>query len=600
MAFKSKAPTRCKDCKVFVPVGGGMTQGPPWVTRCMACWPNAPAPTAPATPVLITRKGANAALRPKGFLGPERFAAYRAAIEGAIWNPDSKTNEVSLDKLSVILGRLEKENFKAEVHPEISASLQALESQTKNQIQEASDRIDEILQSRGLSLYPFQKTGVKWLTSKYGAVLADQMGCGKTPEALMAIPYPSPVLIVCPAVAKGVWESHILKWRPDIVPTILYGRDSFRWPKSGEAIIVNYDILPELQTEEDEEGNQTEPFLPFEIEKGILNGTTVIADEAHKLKNFHSQQTMKFRAISELVRKKEGRIWLLTATPLLNYPPELWSVFQAAGIAQEAFGSWKQFVSFFEGIKGAHGGTIWGKPKPEVADRIRRVSLRRMREDVLPDLPVKTYQDVLVDIDGITKQECDKVWETIRSYPDIDIETAIKAAQTSRSSVISIESWSKNRVAVATAKIPTMLAMIEDYEDQEEPVVVFSSHRAPIDILKDRKGWEVITGDTPSNKRSEIEKNFQAGKLKGIGGTIEAAGVAITLTRAAHAIFVDQSPTPALNNQAEDRLVRIGQTRGVIITILKANHPLDKRIHDILEKKKELIDGSVELSKVTT
>jgi hypothetical protein len=139
-----------------------------------------------------------------------------------------------------------------------------------------------------------------------------------------------------------------------------------------------------------------------------------------------------------------------------------------------------------------------------------------------------------------------------------------------------------------------MLEMIEQYEEGEEPLLVFSAHRAPIDVLKGRPGWRVITGDVSPEQRTEIENEFQAGRLKGIGATIQAGGVAITLTRGSHQIWVDRLWTPALNAQAEDRQIRIGQTRGVLIIHLVAEHALDRKVDGMLASKQRLISETVD------
>jgi SNF2 family DNA or RNA helicase len=152
--------------------------------------------------------------------------------------------------------------------------------------------------------------------------------------------------------------------------------------------------------------------------------------------------------------------------------------------------------------------------------------------------------------------------------------------------------------ALAIAKIPAMLRMVEDFEEQEEPLVVFSAHRAPIDELEKRKGWGVITGDTSPEERSRLEARFQAGDLLGIGCTIRAGGVSITLTRACNALFVDREWTPALNSQAEDRTYRIGQDRPVLITTLVADHPLDLRVTELTTDKQVLIDASVDAARM--
>jgi hypothetical protein len=154
------------------------------------------------------------------------------------------------------------------------------------------------------------------------------------------------------------------------------------------------------------------------------------------------------------------------------------------------------------------------------------------------------------------------------------------------------------RQLLAKAKIPALLEIVESFEEQEEPVIVFSDHRAPIDALASRKGWAVITGETNPADRHRIAGDFQAGQYKGIGLTIDAGAVSITLTRASNMIFVDRSYNPALNDQAEDRAVRIGQTRGVVIQQLVADHRLDIRLQQILDQKQKIITGSVEAATI--
>ncbi len=92
-------------------------------------------------------------------------------------------------------------------------------------------------------------------------------------------------------------------------------------------------------------------------------------------------------------------------------------------------------------------------------------------------------------------------------------------------------------------------------------------------------------------------KDFQAGKYLGLGGTIEAAGEGITLTYAAHGLFVDEEWTPALNDQAIARMLRHGQKKPVTIDVLVANHPLDQRIAEILAGKTAIIEGSVDAAR---
>lgn len=202
----------------------------------------------------------------------------------------------------------------------------------------------------------------------------------------------------------------------------------------------------------------------------------------------------------------------------------------------------------------------------------------------MPELPKKTVQIWPVELSASLKKQCDAALEKIGGADELE-KLITKGA--------SFNDLARIRAALATAKMPAMLELIEELEEQDEPVVVFSAHRAPIDHLAQRKGWAVITGDTSPEERTAIEDRFQAGELRGVGATIKAGGVAITLTRACRAIFVDLDWTPGLNQQAEDRICRIGQKRPVLITVLTAEHPLDERVSELLEEKVGIIDASV-------
>jgi len=272
----------------------------------------------------------------------------------------------------------------------------------------------------------------------------------------------------------------------------------------------------------------------------------------------------------------------------------LWQVLRAAGLEGRAFGSWYEFVRLFQGSKGRFGYD-WGKPSEEVPDRLRRVMLHRRREEVLPDLPTKTRRDILVNsLDRATLAACDHVLSLLkeRGHNLDEMMDATKAAG------VIFEEMSRVRAMLAAAKIPTLIELVEDYEENEEPLVVFSAHTAPIEALGKREGWATITGATSSDERGRVVEKFQSGELRGIAGTLGAMGTGVTLTHAHHVLMVDLAWTPALNSQAEDRCCRIGQDRGVIISRMIVKHPLDERVAQLLTIKQEIIEASVEASSV--
>jgi SNF2 family DNA or RNA helicase len=338
------------------------------------------------------------------------------------------------------------------------------------------------------------------------------------------------------------------------------GRGSFMWPDNGEAIITNYDILP----------TEDHPELAL-----VPAGCTLVIDEGHNAKNPKTSRYQRLELLISQVKGAGGRVFMLTATPLLNRPPELWTLLKLLDVHTEAYGTWGRFCRAFN-----KQGASWGTPTEEAAEGLARVCLRRTKAEVRKDIPPKMYESRLVEV-KLTATEDAEVREAeevlLREGPGVDFNKISKA-----------------RAVLAKAKIPALNELVEAFEDAGEPVVVFSCHRAPIDQLANRGGWALITGDTPPEKRTAIEDAFQRGELKGIGATVRAGGVAITLTKAANTVFVDRDWTPALNMQAEDRLCRIGQTRTVNVIRLVAEDSLDQRVEEIISDKTVIIENSVE------
>ena len=448
-------------------------------------------------------------------------------------------------------------------------------------------------------MYPFQKEGAIFCASKTRCLLGDEMGLGKSVQALMSIPANSPVVIVCRAGIKYNWLEEISKWRPELKATVVSGKDGFYWPDPGEVVIINHDILPKFFTTPSKIAGESNPryaerLKTFRKELLSLNpqasSTFLIVDEAHDFKNYSSQRSKKLKEMCRLVKKSLG----LTGSPLTNRPPELYGVFDVLGIAGETFGSFENFKKLFNATeavvnKSGQKVTVWGMPKPIVPELLKRTMLRRLRSNVLPDLPQKTYTTIFTDLnDKNLKKKMDGLFE--------DWEDAVNAGE-----LPPFSSFSEIRRELAQNRIPQMLEFVEDAEDQGIPLIVFSAHLAPLDALLTREGWAIISGDTPPETRQKIVNLFQQNKLKGVGVSIRAGGVGITLTNAWKALFVDLDWTPAANWQAEDRIARIGQkSNKVEIVRLVTNHPLDIHVNKLLCQKirtiQDSIDNNIKLS----
>lgn len=448
---------------------------------------------------------------------------------------------------------------------EVAEELRTRRSEGTEDSREAKERASRE------GLYEFQREGVEFLALHKRALLSDDQGLGKTIQTIVALPKNPRVIAIVPASVKYNWKNEIAKWRPELSVSVLSGRNAFEFPQENEVIITNYDILPDwLQPDENKKVN-----IPEQIKK-VLANVILICDEIQLAKKYKTKRAQKVNTLSKLC----ARVWFLTGTPLENRQFDLYGVLNAGGMVQEVFGSWNNFLKLFNGYKNKFGGYEFGDPDPQVPERLKRIMLRRLKKDVLKDLPPKTYQTIVVnEINKELKNELDKAWQKYEETAELP----------------SFEEFSKIRATLARTRIPAMLEIVESYEESGEPLVVFSAHKDPINELGKRDGWAAITGDTPAKTRTDLVAKFQAGELKGIGITIKAGGVGITLTKASNELFIDLDWKPGANLQAEDRCHRIGATaENILIMQMVSNHPLDLHVHKLLNIKMRLMQKALD------
>lgn len=505
--------------------------------------------------------------------------AVRAA--GAQYHRIAKMNLVEVAALPRLIEVLAGSGFQSEISAELKAAAAADAISYRERVREVSGRFKPAVD--GSRLFPFQEQGAAWLGGLDRALLGDDMGVGKTMQLLVAAPR-GPVIVITKAKARGPWVRHAQNWRPDLQARMLSGRGSFTAPTENHLFVTSYEILPMTP----KEGG-----FPLEI----APGTTIIWDEAHKLGRL-SQMTKRARELNKAVWKAGGRVWGATGTPLDNKPDKLACIMTTLGLFQRAFGDFPSFLRVFRGKKGFFGGfeyDLKAGARPEAADCLRRVMLRRLYRDVFPDLPAKIY-DPPIEVD-IPKAAIKAVRDAqlLMELEGLDLEQVVMQGS---GSLEVKESMFRMRKLLAEAKIPHMLEIVEEYEEAETPLIVFSAHRGPVEALRARPGWRVITGDDDSKASDEIQQAFQAGELRGLGISIRAGGDALTLTYAHHALFVDLEWGPTVNHQAESRLDRYGQTRGVVIKRLVAKGTLDENVEILLRDKKKLIKQTVDAAAV--
>ncbi|MDI6840475.1 MAG: DEAD/DEAH box helicase [bacterium] len=429
----------------------------------------------------------------------------------------------------------------------------------------------------------YQRVGAHFLNNTSKCILADDMGTGKTLQAITACEDQGAerVLVVCPNTLKWNWFDEIDKWTDSkavVVDGAKKKREKAISEFQGKYLIINYEALrlhEELQN----------------IEWDVL-----ILDEAHKIKNRKAQQT---KAAKKL---KANRVYLLSGTPMLNRPDELWSLLNR--LYPDKFRSYWRFVERYCSMVDNGWGKDIGIGTSEQQEELKRllapIMLRRTKQEVLTELPDKIHQRHLVELKG-KQAEAYKTMEedaiaTLTSGETIAAPVVI--AQITRLRQIAISTQLLSDQVAESAKFEVLLELIQDNKDNHK-IVVFSQFRKAVELFSkklDEAGikWVAVTGKVKQDDRHQATKSFQEDiETRVMLATIEAAAHGLTWTAADIAVFLDRHWTPAINTQAEDRLHRIGQKNSVTIINLVAKGTVEEYIEWLLEKKKEGFDNII-------
>ena len=403
-----------------------------------------------------------------------------------------------------------------------------------------------------MMLYKHQVQAIEWLGQRPKAILALDMGLGKT--CVSSLDLSVPALVVCPASLKLNWQAELKMWRPELsVQVVRSPKDPI---KGLDVTIVNYDILGKLD-------------LP--------TPTTLIVDEAHYIKNYKAKRT---KLLMSLI-KATSNVSLLTGTPIVNRPIELWTLLYSIGATK--LGYFEFGMRFCAGWK-----TPWdtydfsgSSRKGELIKVLEPFMLRMTKEECI-DLPSKTYRIIALDL-SVDKRE--------KQFSQDQIDTPDS---------IPFEAISDIRRLNAERKLDQSISYIKDCLEQTDKIVVFAHHTHIIDGLMDAlKEFEpvMVTGSVKNEDRHVAVQTFQNNpKCRVFVGNIKAAGVGLTLTAASHVVFVEAPWSPADLQQAADRCHRIGQQNNVTIDLLTITGSIDEIIlHKILTKM-DVIDSVIKES----
>ncbi len=451
----------------------------------------------------------------------------------------------------------------------------AVESIERSRAEDAEPLGEEV--RLGGTLRPFQIAGVRYLLEQRQAFLADEQGLGKTVQALATLEADEayPAVVVCPASLKLVWEREAGVWVGHRSVQILEGRSGAI--TQADITIVNYDIVD-----------------AHAQSLGRLGPKALVLDESHYVKNPRAKRTKAVRRLADSLPRKGLRL-ALSGTPVLNHPDELISQLRVLGRLND-FGSGARFHRLFEGSE-REARLHWHLR--------RRCFVRRLKKDVLPQLPEK--ERVLVPVELTNRAEYKTAEEDViawlREQP-LDLrELEAKIAATLRAERLA--QLGTLRMLAAHGKLAAAISWIHDFRQSGEPLVVFAHHVEVLETLVRRNPDALhLLGRDSTKARQKTVDAFQ--DPDGPGLLIASIGVAaqgITLTRASHVAFLELEWTPAMMDQAEDRVHRIGQRDAVTAWYLLAAHTIDEDTSRVLERKRGLVgavtDGLADESEAT-
>lgn len=450
------------------------------------------------------------------------------------------------------------------------------------------------------TLFDFQKEGVKkMLSMNSNILLADEMGLGKTVQGAVYLSLKknsTPALIICPASLKMNWAREIEKWT-HYKTYIIDGRKpqylSQDFIQKYPIWIINYDILAQENQEEkkaelERRKRAKEAGFPYRKKAIKVNGwvdelikfnfQTIIADEVQYIAD---PETIRARAILQIAGAlPEAKKLFISGTP---YETKTSQFFTCLSILDpiEFNNRYKYLMRYCDPKKTFFGWKFDGLSNAEeLHQKISRFMIRRLKKDVLTQLPPK--------IRAIVPMQVSKSERKIYDEVDLQFEKDIISGKKDKSAQIGHISHLKQ--ASYKAKEKAVIKWIKDYLTfQNQKLVVFIYHHSTYDSLMQEFGYCSVglTGETPPGKRQEVVDKFQNDpKTFLFIGQIKASGVGLTLTKASATCFVEFGSTAPQHEQAEDRVHRIGQEAdSVIAYYLILENSIEQDIMSTLERR---------------
>lgn len=422
-------------------------------------------------------------------------------------------------------------------------------------------------------LRQYQVEGAHWLAKNAHAILGDDMGVGKTPQAILACDLVGArrVVVLCPAIGVINWQREFDRW-------------SLTTP---ELLVISYDKLVANKRTRD----AVRKFCP----------DTLVLDEAHYLKSIEAKRTKRVYgqfAHNTGLAQIPKRVWLLTGTLTPNHVGELWTHLSCFWPELIDRISYAEFLDRYtvQAVTPFGSKVVGNKDVSEIRAILQKIRLRRRAEDVLEELPPLVWQDTVLikpakampALDELENHEdIQELWRVLEAAD----ESATRALLTAEEPI----ALATIRRLTAIIKAPLVGAQLAEEltNNAYDKVVVFVHHREALRLVAEALAAflpAIVEGGQRDDLRQAGIDRFQRDdSCRCCIVQLQAGYHTITLNAAAQVVFVEQAWTPSVNVQAAKRAHRFGQKRPVFVRNFGLAGSIDAAVAQVLSRKTKAI-----------
>ncbi len=420
-------------------------------------------------------------------------------------------------------------------------------------------------------LMPFQVRGVEWLTQNSRGILADDMGLGKTVQAVTALRLffnsglAETALIICPKSLLANWKEELSRWAPELSCLRITPSVSIR-DEVWQVILGKVHVL---LTNYEQMRRPSSTLVKYGID-------VVIADEAHRMRNIGALVARGIR------RLKSHRFWALTGTPIERDSSDLATLLSTIEPAR-----------FSISDKTLHPMSLRAQARPYF--------LRRLKSEVLPELPEVLESKETLELLRSQRSSYRRACRRLGRLDEPGILALINELRT-------ICDYDES--TGESTKADRIIEIVQDVQAAAEKAIVFSYLLRPLDILQERLAQTIgseavvgLRGAMTTEARGTALRTFKSDpRATVLLCSSRVGGEGLTLTEANHVIFFNEWWNPSANMQARDRVVRIGQRRGVRVYKFKCRSTIEEDLETILDDKSQtmfdLVDRLAESSAI--